>query len=81
MRYWMHWHNVRYEIGKRVDRLLLDIACNMPARLRMWVVVDSTNTARKLYPDVDGYTGPDGLGYAEIYDGACRKKLDVKHEA
>jgi hypothetical protein len=70
MRYWTRWVHVRYEIGKRADRLCLKLACRMPARLRMWVVVDATNTARQLYPLPDGHAGPDGLGYSEIYDGA-----------
>lgn len=72
MRYWTHWHNVRYEMSKRVERVLLAIAHRMPARLRVWVVVDSTNVARELHPHPTGYAGPDGLGYAEIYDGAMR---------
>lgn len=67
-----YWINVRYELGKRVDRCCLWLAARMPAKLRMWVVVDSTNTARRLYPDPTGYAGPDGLGYPEIYDGARR---------
>jgi len=74
MAYWMHWHNVRYEAGKRIERLWLLIAMHMPVALRMWVVVDATNTARRLYPHPTGYAGPDGLGYAEIYDGACRER-------
>ena len=35
MHYWMHWHNIRYEIEKRLDRACLVIAMKMPARLRM----------------------------------------------
>ena len=70
MRYWTHPHNLRYEAEKRIERLLLVVAMRMPARLRMWVVVDATNTARKLYPHPTGYAGPEGLGYREIYDGA-----------
>ena len=68
--YWRHWHNIRYEVGKRVDFFCLWLARKMPAKLRMWVVVDSTNTARLLYPTVDNYAGPDGLAYKHIYDGA-----------
>ena len=71
-KYWMRWHNIRYEIGKRVDRFCLWLAYHMPGKLRMWVVVDCTNTARLLHPDPTGYAGPDGLGYREIYDGALR---------
>lgn len=74
LRYWSHWHNVRYEIDKSIDRLCQNVAYNMPRRLRMWVVVDSTNEARRLYPEVDGYIGPDGLGFKEIYHGALRSK-------
>lgn len=70
MSYWIHWHNLRYEVSKRVDRTLLAAARRMPARLRMWAVVVSTNTARELYPHPTGYAGPDGLGYREIHDGA-----------
>lgn len=78
MHYWTHWHNIRYEIDKRVDRLSLTIAHRLPGRLRMWVVVDSTNAARRLYPHHTGYAGPDGLTYKEIYDGALaprRKRM------
>lgn len=74
MRYWMHWHNVRYEASKRVDRACPWLAARLPGKLRMWVVVDSTNTARNLYPDPTGYAGPDGLGYSEIHDGALRQR-------
>lgn len=74
MSYWLHWHNVRYEMGKRVERLCLWLARKMPGQLRMWVVVDATNTARNLYPDPTGYAGPDGLGYREIHDGALRRR-------
>ena len=73
MRYWLDWYNVKYEINKRLDKLCLSLAMLMPTRLRMWVVVDSTNTARKMFPDPTGYAGPDGLGYTEIYHGALRK--------
>lgn len=73
MTYWMHAHNVRYEAGKRVDRAYLWLAARLPARLRMWVVVDSTNEARRLYPDPTGYAGPDGLEYKHIHDGALRR--------
>jgi hypothetical protein len=72
--YWLHIHNIRYEANKRVERFCLWLAMHMPARLRMWVVVDSTNTARRLYPHPSGYAGPDGLGYSELYDGALRKR-------
>jgi hypothetical protein len=73
MTYWTHWHNVRYEAGKRVERVCLWLAHRMPGKLRMWVVVDSTNEARKLYPHPTGYAGPDGLEYRHIYDGALRE--------
>lgn len=73
-RYWTRWHNVRHEIDRKLDGLLLTVAHRMPARLRMWVVVDSTNTARRLYPEPDGYAGPDGLTFKHIYDGALRTK-------
>ena len=73
MRYWMHWHNVRYEAGKRVDRLYLKLARHMPGKLRMWVVVDAANTAIfDIHPRPDGYAGPDGLTFSEICDGAIR---------
>lgn len=76
IRYYFHWHNIRYELNKRLDRIYLRIAIKMPSRLRMWVVVDSTNTARRMFPDekVPDYAGPEGLGYKEIYHGALREK-------
>lgn len=74
MTYWLRRHNVVYELGKRLDRACLWLAHRMPARLRMWVVVDSTNVARGLHPDPTGYAGPDGLEYRHIYDGALRSK-------
>lgn len=40
----------------------------------MWVVVDSTNQARLLYPDPTGYADPDGLEYKHIYDGALKSR-------
>lgn len=70
--YWAHWHNWRYEFDKRLDRVCLKLAMRMPSRLRMWVVVDATNTARELYPDPSGFAGPDGSEYRHIYDGATR---------
>jgi hypothetical protein len=74
MRYWLHGHNVRHEIGRRADNALLKIAYRMPRRLRMWAVVVATNEARKLYPHPSGYAGPDGLTYAEIHDGALGER-------
>lgn len=73
MSYWLHWHNIKYEISKRFDQVLLKIATKLPGRLRMWVVVDSANTSIRLHPRVDGYAGPDGLNFNQIYDGAERK--------
>jgi hypothetical protein len=66
----------RYKLDKRLDKFCLWLAIRMPNRLRMWVVVDSTNTARKMYPHPTGYAGPDGLGYSEIYDGSRRQKTE-----
>lgn len=74
VRYWTRWHNIRYEADKRIERLCLAVAVRLPARLRLWVVVDSTNVARNLYPHPSGYAGPDGLGYSEIHDGALRRR-------
>lgn len=74
MRYWTHWHNVRYEVDKRIERVCLAVAARMPARLRMWAVVVSTNEARRLYPHPSGYAGPDGLTYREIHDGALGRR-------
>jgi hypothetical protein len=74
MRYWTRWHNVRYEVGKRVERFYLWLAERMPAQLRMWAVVVATNEARRLYPHPTGYAGPDGLTYKEIHDGALAAK-------
>jgi hypothetical protein len=73
--YYMHWHNIRYEIGKRVERFWMWVARHMPRELRMWVVVDSANySIFNLHPRPDGYAGPDGLDYQQIYDGARREK-------
>lgn len=69
------WRDFCYELDKQLDMVCLRIASVMPARLRMWVVVDATSEARRLYPAADGYAGPDGLGYKHIYDGALREKL------
>lgn len=68
----------RYSLDKRLDRLALWLAVHMPARLRIWVVVDSTNAARRMYPDPSGYAGPDGLGYEHIHDGALRRRYDSR---
>lgn len=73
MSYWRHWHNWRYEASKWLDEICLAVACRLPGRIRMWVVVNATNIARELYPDPTGYIGPEGLGYEHIYDGALRK--------
>jgi hypothetical protein len=75
--YWIHWHNVRYEVGKRIERLCLAVATRMPGELRKWVVVDATNVARRMYPDPTGYAGPDGLEYRHIHDGAQRRKTQT----
>lgn len=72
--YWTRWVHLKHEIGMRADRVCLWVAGRMPGRLRMWVVVDSTNTARRMYPDPSGYAGPDGLTYKHIHDGARRTK-------
>lgn len=64
----------RYGWSKRMDLLCLRLAARMPARLRMWVVVDATNEARRLYPHHAGFAGPDGLEYKHIYDGAMRSR-------
>jgi hypothetical protein len=64
---------------KRIDNALLWLAARLPGRLRMWVVVDATNTARRLHPDPTGYAGPDGLGYKEIHDGALRGRDAENH--
>lgn len=74
VRYWVQPSNIRYEVSKRVERVCLAIAMRLPTEVRKWVVVDATNEARRLYPEPDGYAGPDGLGYAEIYDGAVRRR-------
>jgi len=82
MRYWMYPQNLKHEIGKRGDHFLLKLAHVMPNRLRMWVVVDSTNHAVfNSHARADGYVGPDALGYKEIYDGALRKEQDGKKYA
>jgi hypothetical protein len=70
---YLRMHTIKYEVNKRVDNMLLKIARHMPARLRMWVVVDSANTSIfHIHPREDGYAGPDGLTFREIYDGALR---------
>jgi len=77
MSYWRHWHNVRYEIvEKRIKtNLCLWIARHLPRQVRLWVVVDSANESIfNVHPRPDGYAGPDGLTFAEIYDGAIRAK-------
>lgn len=66
----MRKYDIRYKIDKRLEGFYLWLAGRMPARLRMWAVVVSTNEARRLYPDSTGYAGPDGLTYKEIHDGA-----------
>lgn len=66
---------MKYEFNKRLDRLYLMIATKLPGRLRMWVVVDSANTSIfNLHPRADGYAGPDGLDFNQIYDGALRRR-------
>lgn len=72
--YRLHLHNAVYEITKTADSLLLKLATKLPGRLRMWVVVDSANESIfNIHPRKDGYAGPDGLDYKQIYDGALRK--------
>lgn len=65
--------NYRWERWR--DELCLAVARRLPGRLRMWVVVDSTNTAIELYPRPDGYAGPDGVTYSMIHDGALRVRV------
>lgn len=74
--YWAHWHNWKYEAWKRVDRACLWFAHRASGRLRMWFVVDATNTARRMYPDPEmpDFAGPDGLTYSHIHDGALREE-------
>lgn len=64
----------RHDLDRWLDMRALDLARVLPKRLRMWVVVDSTNEARRLYPHASGYAGPDGLTYAHIHDGARRER-------
>lgn len=66
----------RYRLLRRREKFALWLACRMPGWLRVGVVVDATNTARRLYPDATGYAGPDDLGYPEIHDGALRRRSD-----
>lgn len=65
----------RHDVSRWLDMRCLAVARALPGRLRRWVVVDSTNEARRLYPHPTKYDGPDGLGYAEIYDGAQRARV------
>ncbi len=81
MRYWTRPVHLRYEAHKRVERLCLWIAHRLPGQLRMWVAVDATNVARRLYPHPTGYAGPDGLGYEEIHDGALREQRPERSAA
>lgn len=74
MKYWIHWHNVKYEFDKRIERGWMNLANHLPRQLRLWVVVHATNEARRIYPHPSGYAGPDGLGYKEIHDGALGYK-------
>lgn len=41
--YWMHWHNVRYEMGKRVERLQMKLAAHLPGWAKKWVYAEVTN--------------------------------------
>ncbi len=74
MRYWFHWHNIRYEFDKRIERFWMAVASHLPRQLCKWVVVQATNEARRLYPHPTGYAGPDGLEYKQIYHGALRSR-------
>lgn len=68
---------IRYEADKRLDRIARWAAHRMPGRLRKWVVVSSANEAVfNVHPRPDGYAGPDGLTFDQIYDGALRKAGD-----
>lgn len=42
-RYWTHWHNVRYEFGKRVEHLQIKIVHHLPRWVKMWAFVEVTN--------------------------------------
>lgn len=64
----------RSDVQRRVDDAASAIARRLPRRLRAAVVTDACIVARDLYPDPDGYAGPDGLGYAELWDGANRRR-------
>jgi hypothetical protein len=80
MSYWLHWHNIRYEIvEKRIKtNLCMWIARHLPRQVRMWVVVDSANVSiLRLHPRPDGYAGPDGLTFKEMYDGAMRERVSA----
>ncbi len=73
MKYWLCLFNIKYEIGRQFDFALFRVATKLPGRLRMWVVIDSANESIfKLHPRPDGYAGPDGLDFKQIYDGALR---------
>ena len=73
-RYYTRPVHLRYELHKRLDTIALRLARRLPARLRLWVVVDATNEARRLYPHPSGYAGASGLGYKESHDGALRRR-------
>lgn len=41
--YYAHWHNVRYEMGKRVERLQMRVASKLPKWAKKWAFIEVTN--------------------------------------
>lgn len=39
MKYWTHWHNIKYELGKKKERMLIRIAWWMPRSIAYWCTI------------------------------------------
>lgn len=39
MRYWTHWHNVKYEAAKRRERMLIWLVWKLPRPVAYWAAI------------------------------------------
>lgn len=39
MNYWLHWHNIKYELSKRRERLLIWFVWRLPRGVAYWSTI------------------------------------------
>jgi hypothetical protein len=79
----MRWR-VRAARERWTERAAMAVVRWLPARVRVWTVVDAFAKAsdpRTGGPLRDGYAGPDGLTYADAHAGASLTRRELRARA